>query len=308
MSSDNFFHSPELFHIVEVSPGQAPYMVVATNEQGVVKAHLLAILRRRTSWVPPYLFTQCRIYGEGEYDDDAPKTEIFAQMLAKLTRRLRHKLCLYTEFSDISQKMFGYGLFRKNGYFPIRWLEVHNSLHSLPPTERLSPRMQHRINKAYALGVKTVEATTEEEVHQFYKLLKSFYRFKFRRLIPPENQVMTLFHSRNGSILLTTYHDRMIGGCICVFSESNAYLWYLVAKRKSYAPLHPNMMTVWHAIDWSWRHNYAHIFFLDVGLPTPNNPTRRFILSFGGKPVSKYRWFHFYLGWLNRLLSWFYRE
>lgn len=308
MSCDNFFHSPELFHIVEHSPGQAPFMVVATDSQGQVVGHLLAILRRRVSLVPPYLFTHCRVYGEGEYSDENHKTEIFGLMLRALNRKLRRKLCFYTEFSDLSRKMFGYGIFRKNGYFPIRWQEVHNSLHSLPPTERLSPRMQRRIQKAYAAGVETHEAKTDEEVHEFYKLLHGFYRFKMRRVLPPEVQVNELHHSNNACILLTTYHEKVIGGCICVFSESNAYLWYLAAKRKSYAPLHPNMMTVWHAIDWSWRHNYAHIFFLDVGLPTPNNPTRRFILSFGGKPVSKYRWFHFSFGWLNRFLSWFYRE
>lgn len=50
------------------------------------------------------------------------------------------------------------------------------------------------------------------------------------------------------------------------------------------------MMTVWQAIIWAWKHNYAHIYFLDAGLPYPNNPFREFILRFGGKPVAKYRW------------------
>ena len=68
------------------------------------------------------------------------------------------------------------------------------------------------------------------------------------------------------------------------------------------------MMTVWQAIIWAWKHNYAHIYFLDAGLPYPNNPFREFILRFGGKPVAKYRWFRFSIGWLNKLLSWIWKE
>ena len=68
MDSRNFFHSPELFRICEKTSGQTPYMVVA-KQDGVVIAHLLATLRRRGSLIPPYLFTQGRIYGEGEYNE-----------------------------------------------------------------------------------------------------------------------------------------------------------------------------------------------------------------------------------------------
>ena len=46
MSSHNFFHSPELFRIVEQTRGQTPYMVVALR-QGHAVAHMLAVLRRR---------------------------------------------------------------------------------------------------------------------------------------------------------------------------------------------------------------------------------------------------------------------
>lgn len=67
-------------------------------------------------------------------------------------------------------------------------------------------------------------------------------------------------------------------------------------------------MTVWQAITWSWKHNYAHMCFLDVGLPFRKNPFRDFILSFGGKPVGKYRWFRFNVGWINKMMGYIYRE
>lgn len=308
LSSSNFFHSPELFHILENSSGQRPYMAVAFDETGRVVAHMLAFTRRRNTWIPPFLYTQGRIFGEGEYAEDTDKEVIFGLMLHELTRKLRRKLCFYIEFSDLSVKMFGYRFFRAEGYFPVNWQEVHNSLHSMPPIERLSERTRERIQKSLRAGVTMREVKTDEEVHSFYQLMNGFYRMKLRRIIPAENHIKQLYNSDNGRIFITLYKEKVIGGCVCVFSEGNAYLWYLASKRKRFALLHPNLMTVWEAINWSWKHNYAHICFLDVGLPFRKNPFRDFILSFGGKPIGKYRWFRFNVDWINKIMGYIYRE
>lgn len=283
-------------------------MAVATDDDGRVVGHTLAFIRHRKSLFPPYLYSQGRFYGEGEYADDVDKEEVFGLLLHALTRKLRRKLCFFIEFSDLSRKMFGYRFFRSEGYYPINWQEVHNSLHSMPPKDRLSDKMRERIAKTYKQGVETREAETDGEVHDFYRMLDGFYRLKLRRLIPSEEHIRQIFKSDNGRIFITVYKGKVIGGCVCVFSEGNSYLWYLASKRKRYHWLHPNMMTVWEAINWSWKHNYAHIFFLDVGLPFRKNPFRDFILSFGGKPVGKYRWFRFNVKWINKIMGFLYRE
>jgi hypothetical protein len=308
LDESNFFHSSELFHIIEASPGERPYMAVARDDSGKIVGHMLSFIRRRSSWLPPYFYTQGRIYGEGVYADEVSKDKVFASLLHALTRKFHRKLCFYIEFSDLSRKMFGYRYFRAEGYFPVNWQEVHNSLHSMNPADRLSERMRDRIKRVYGYGVETREAQTEDEVHAFYRLLNGFYRLKMRRIIPPESQVRQFYKSDNGRIFITLYKKRVIGGSVCVFSNGNAYLWYLASKRKIYAGLHPNLMTVWYTIQWSWQHHYQHIYFLDVGLPFSKNPFREFILSFGGKPVAKYRWFKFTIKWINHLLSFIYRE
>ena len=138
----DFFHSTELFHILEQTPGSTPYMVIAKDAHDVVHAHLLAVVNRRGSMLPPYLYSVGRIYGEGEYVDEAEKPQLFSQMLRAITTRLKRRLCLYIEVSHISKKMFGYRTFRENDYFPIRWMQVHNSLHSKAPEERLDEKMK----------------------------------------------------------------------------------------------------------------------------------------------------------------------
>ena len=84
---DNFFHSTELFHIVEKSQGQRPFMAVAVTESGDVVAHMLAFIRYRKTWLPPFVYSQGRIYGEGEYDDDTDKELLFSLMLHEILSR-----------------------------------------------------------------------------------------------------------------------------------------------------------------------------------------------------------------------------
>jgi hypothetical protein len=112
----------------------------------------------------------------------------------------------------------------------------------------------------------------------------------------------------HGRLSLTKYKTHAIGCSAVVFSQQQAYLWYTAFRRKSFAWLHPAEATVWNAIDDAYRRGCEHIFFMDVGLPYSKNPFREFILSFGGKPVSTYRWFRCSISWVNKFFSWLYRE
>lgn len=311
LNSGNFFHSPDFFYIAERVVGMTPYMAVAATEHGKEMGHLLAIVYHRCSPLPPFFYTQARIYGEGTYASELSsneKEDVFGKLLHQIMQRLRHKLCLMVELSDLSTKMFGYRHFRHEGFFPIHWQEIHNSLHSMAPEKRISPHLAQQIKRAYKAGIETREVSNMEEVTSFYRLLRSHFRIKLRH-IPPQLQLFKeLYNIGRARFFITLYQGRQIGGCVCVYSEGNAYLWYLASQRKRYAYLHPNTVTVWQAIKYAYRHNYAHMCFMDVGLPWKQNPFRHFILKFGGKPIGKYRWFRVNIGWVNRLFSWLYRE
>ena len=307
MASTHFLHSAEYFCILEKTRGQTPLMVVA-RRGGRVVAHLLASLRRRGSLIPPYLFTQGRVYGEGDYADGEDREELFGLMLTAITRKFRRQLCLYVEFSHLSLKMFGYRSFRQQGYFPVHWMAVHNSLHSRAPEDRLSEKMLERIEHIEAAGVEVSVVEDFDEFREFHRMLRRFFSLKLRRYLPPERLFAELLSSRHALLFCTRHRGRVIGGCACVYDEEDAYLWYLASKSKSHPTLHPETATVWAAINHAYDHGYRHFRFIDVGLPFRRSPFRDFILSFGGKEVSTYRWFRISLPWLNRLAAWFYRE
>ena len=307
MSTREFFHSPELFRILEQTRGQQPYMVVARKD-GQVVAHLLAMLRRRGSLMPPYLFTQGRIYGEGEYEENVDREWVFSLMINAITRKLRRKMCLYIEVSELSQKMFGYKALRRHNYFPVHWSAIHNSLHSKVPEERLSEKMKERVQRVESNALVFTEVKNLADFHGFYRLFRRFFSLKVRRYMPPEEYFQLLMQSSHCRLFVVKLQEKIVGGCACIYSGTDANLWMMASKRKSYPTLHPGTRTIWEVMNLAHREGYAHFRFLDVGLPFRKTPMREFILRFGGKEVSTYRWFRFSLPWLNRIIGWFYRD
>lgn len=308
MEDSNFFHSRRLMEIVEKTPRQKPYMVVTTDESGRVVSHLLGVMRIRPMWLPPFLLVHCRVLGEGVYPDSQyTADDLLEEMLTHLMHVMSNKT-LYVEVSNLSKKMLGYRQLRQLGFYPVNWMSIHNSLHSHTPEERITPRLQKRIDTAHNRGVYTEMVSTEEDFVAFSKLLRHHNILKPKRYIPDDIFFRQLMEQDNGRLFVTKYHGRVIGCSACVYSNNNAYLWYSAFRRKTYMHLHPDVVTIWDTIKDAYDRGFQHMYFLDVGLPFSRNPFREFILRFGGKEQSTYRWFRFSIKWVNKLLAWIYRE
>ncbi len=308
MECVDFFHGKALFRMFENTPRITPYMIVVCTSENKVVAHMLAAIRYRTSLFPPFLYTHCIVIGVGEYADGPLSREmLFDRMLSALTKTVQSK-ALYIEFSSITEKMYGYRCFRENGYFPIHWQNVRNSLHSRPPEERLSDKARRRLGQARAKGLCVETVKDEGGLQEFVRLLRRHNRLKPKRYIPDINFFRQVMDGDGGRLFLTRYKGKIIGCSMCVFSENNAYLWYSASLRKTYAMSHPDTFTVWSVIKYAYEHHFDHIVFMDVGLPFKKNPYRDFILQFGGKPVGTYKWFRVSVKWINRIFAWIYRD
>jgi len=305
----SFFHSRELMAICEAAPRQQPYMVVVTDKNGQELCHMMSIVRIRTLLLPPFLLIHCRILGEGIYKEDCDykQDELFGLMLERLTDKL-NKRVLFIEMSNLSSKMLGYKVLRENGYYPVNWISIHNSLHRHAPEERITPKLQRRIDNAHKRGAKTEIVSNEADFKAFSKLLRKHHILKPKRYIPDDIFFNKLMTGENCKLFVTKYHEKVIACAACVYSEGDAYLWYSAFKRKTFHMLHPDTIIVWDVMKHAYNEGYQHMRFMDVGLPFHKNPYREFILRFGGKEQSTYRWFRFSIRWVNRLLAWIYRE
>lgn len=148
-------------------------------------------------------------------------------------------------------------------------------------------------------------AHTKEELKAFFSMLKRYYSPKIHRYLPDIGFFSTLLeHSSHcGKIFIVRYKDKIIGGSVCLFSGSDAYLLFSGGMRKSYPLQYPGVLAVWGAILYARSQGCDHFEFMDAGLPFKKYGYRDFILRFGGKQMSSRRWFHVRWGWLNRLFT-----
>ena len=306
LPGSNTFHSTELFHIYEATPGYTPLLIVA-SEEGKPVAKLLAAIRRSVRLFPPSIIKRCEVYGTGEYfDEKADREAIFAEMLQRLTAEaLRH--CFLIEFRNLENSLFGYKTFRTNNYFAINWLRVYNSLHSVQRAEdRFYPARIRQVKRGLRNNAVARETHQPEEIKQFAEMLHRNYSSKIRRHFPCKKFFLqlenTLVKGEQGKTFIVTYREKIIGGCVCIYSDSTAYLWFSGGMRKSYALQCPGVLTVWKAMTDAKERGYEHFEFMDVGLPFRRHGYREFVLRFGGKQVSTRRWFRFRWEWLNKLL------
>ena len=303
-------HSTKLFHVYEQTDGYSPYLIVAFDSERPI-AKLLAVVRKSTRLFPPSIIKRCEIYRCGDYfDTNFDKEEIFGEMLEYITREVIQQAFLI-EVRNIEQPLFGYKYFKQNHYFPISWLRVYNSLHSLPPKDRLSPVRKRQINKAIQRGVTTQLVKTEEELEAFLKLLKKAYRSKISKHFPDFNFFRLLMlqnhQEETAQAFIVKHKDKIIGGSFCIYSGNNTYLWFSSSIKNTNSRLYPGVMAVWCALTDAYEKGYNHFEFMDAGLPFKNFNYRNFIISFGGKQVSTRRWFRFRWKWLNKLVCWFYK-
>ena len=303
----NLFHSVELFHILERTKGFMPRMIVAYEGSKPV-GRLLCTMRRILSWTDVY--QKAFVYGYGEYFNTSRRPDqIFAEILPYLNAQLMDKVFL-VEFRNLEEPLFGYRYFRENQYFPVRWLRVQNSIHHEIIDKWMSSKRRRHIQEGLANGAELGVVETEEELRIFFRMLKKFYQSKVNRYLPDINFFYSLFTYKTdkklAEIFTVKYKGKIIGGAVCFFSDTTAYLVLAGGMRKRYPLLYPNVLAVWNAMSYAREKGYKHFEFMNAGLPFKKFGYRDFILRFGGKQIGTRRWFRMRWNWLNKLLIKFY--
>ena len=230
-------------------------------------------------------------------------------MLEHLTNEVLCKSFLI-EFRNLENPLFGYKAFRKNNYFAINWLRVRNSLHSKAPYERLSMSRRRQINKALRNGAIMEIADNEKDIQDFSRMLKKAYSSQIRKHFPdigffrllawqnPEKELAKVF--------LVKYKGKIIGGSICLFSKESAYLWFQEEACGKpmlfFLPRYSGRMGTYYLC---LRKGYAHLEFMDAGLPFKSTVTGTLYSALAAKSSTR-RWFRFSWKWLNKLLCKFY--
>lgn len=172
----NVFHSTDLFRVLEQTPGYRPVLLVAFEGDKPI-GKLLCITRRNFRLLG---FTEkTYVYGVGEYfNTERKREEIFNELLTYFTTLYKEGSFLL-EFRNLEEPLFGYRYFRQNGYFPVRWLRVRNSIHHEQLDKWMSASRKRQIARGLKNGASIEIASSLEDIRAFFMMLKNIILPKF---------------------------------------------------------------------------------------------------------------------------------
>lgn len=176
-------------------------------------------------------------------------------------------------------------LFAKQNYINIAWSNISLSLAGdSNALSLLSKSRQRQIKKALSSGITFGKAKSLQEFDDFLTLLTDLYTHKVKKPLPPIAFLYRLFESSLSTCILVKKNDEVIGGVLCLISESNKaiYEYYICGQDKLHPGCYPSVVAMWGMISEAESLGYNLVDLMGAGPSGSNSTVRDFKSKFGG--------------------------
>ena len=193
-------------------------------------------------------------------------------------------------------------VFKANGfaYHPHLNIQVTcNALHTM------SEQRIRQVRKALKNGVVITEPQSEQEIRDWYQLLRQLYRQKVRTPLWSEAFFLQFYRHGIGKYLLVKYNGKVIGGMMCpIFAGKAIYEWYVCGLDEAYREQYPSVMATYAAIEYAKQNDIPMFDFMGAGVPDQPYGVRDFKMEFGGEMVEHGRYLHIRKPLLYKIGKW----
>ena len=190
---------------------------------------------------------------------------------------------IYVEIRNFHDYSRWKSVFTHSGfaYQPHYDIHVHCSAQ-----HRLSERRQRELKRALKNGAEIVEASSEQEIRDWYQILSQLYREKVRTPLFSEDFFLQFHRNGVGKYLLVKYEGKVIGGMMCPILDGRAiYEWYVCGLDEEYRELYPSVVATHAAIEYAKQNDIPLFDFMGAGVPDQPYGVRDFKMEFGGELV-----------------------
>ena len=190
---------------------------------------------------------------------------------------------IYIEMRNLHEYSRWKTVFKANGfaYHPHLNIQVAcNTMHTM------SEQRQRQVKKAIKNGAEICEAQSEQEVRDWYQILRQLYRRKVRTPLWSEAFFLQFYRSGVGKFLLVKYEGKVIGGMMCpIFAGKAIYEWYVCGLDEEYKEQYPSVMATYAAIEYAKQNGIPMFDFMGAGVPDKPYGVRDFKMEFDGEVV-----------------------
>ena len=275
-----WFQTPEAYAFYASVPDEMTPFVVGIDEGGQLKGVVVGYITRETNPIKQ-LFTSRSIVIGGLLLDESISDNAMTALLCAVKRVTRSSI--YVETRNFHDYSHWKSVFASNGfaYHPHLNIQVAcNTMHTM------SEQRQRQVRKALKNGVVITEPQSEQEIRDWYQILRQLYRQKVRTPLWSEAFFLQFYRSGVGKYLLVKYEGKVIGGMMCpIFAGKAIYEWYVCGLDEEYKEQYPSVMATYAAIEYAKQKGIPTFDFMGAGVPEKPYGVRDFKMEFGGEAV-----------------------
>lgn len=325
-ATGTWFQTPEAYAFFASMPDLfRPFVVAVERISGLEVSGLAGVcvgyVTKEKNAVKQFFTRRAIIIGGPALADDATEEEVIALMTAireqpilnpslkgrtsnhpSLQGRDGKRLLspIYIETRNLNDYSRWKEAFEKAGfdYMP------HLNFHIDPRVDNLSSNRKRQIRHAKGLVVSGL-AVSEEEIREWYEILRELYRTKVKTPLWPEEFFLEAYRQGVGTFMMVKHNNRVIGGSMLVMGkEGTTYEWYACGQNRVYKDQHPSVMATWAGIQWAKEQGYTRYDMMGAGKPDEEYGVRDFKAEFGGEKVEHGRFVCVQRPLLYRLGTW----
>lgn len=195
---------------------------------------------------------------------------------------------IYLEMRNLHDYSGWQSIFEANGFA----YQLHLNIHiTCSVTHSMSDQRIRQVKKAIKNGVEIAEAQSEQDIHDWYQILKQLYRTKVRTPLWSEDFFLQFYRAGVGKYLLVKHEGKIIGGMMCpVLEGKTIYEWYVCGLDEDFRECYPSVVATYAAIEYAKEHGLPLFDFMGAGKPDVPYGVRDFKMEFGGDLVEHGRY------------------
>lgn len=314
-ATGTWFQTPEAYCFYESMPEFFRPFVVAvervndlTNER-TLRGVCVGYVTKEKNAIKQYFTRRAIIIGGPALADDCSMDEAEALMKAvreklSFTPSLIHSFIhspIYIETRNFNDYSRWKEAFEKAGFEYQKHLNFHvDCTDKEAMWERMSENRKRQIKRVTNEGVKeltserlTSEGVTEQDVREWYEILKELYRTKVRTPLWPVEFFLEAYRQGIGKFMIVRHEGKIIGGSMVVRDEgvkelgreAAVYEWFECGMNAQYKDQYPSVCATYAGMCYAAENGMARYDMMGAGEPGVPYGVRDFKAEFGGMMV-----------------------
>ena len=264
-----------------------PFLVQVCRKDRLVGS-LLGYVTKERSHIKQFFSVRAVIFGGPLLAEDITDNELF-QLLIQVKTVIEERNVIYTEIRNFRDFSRWRSIFEQAGFTYVPHYDIHIDTSVKPRMlSRIHESKLRSVHKALAEGLSLVEATTEEQVGEWYQSLRRLYKTKVHRPLWSLEFFLHLWREGYAKLLITINKadntgekKQGTGGIFCVNDDTTLYEWYICGSS----------LVTYGALEYASDQGLECFDLMGAGEPGIPYGVRDFKMQFGGelKELGRYR-------------------